>query len=125
MRFTLTSVCLMLCLALACSVFAADVITGKWSGERGPNPMERNPVTADLKYDGRNLTGTFNPGPNPATISKGTFNEKTGAVHLEAEAKGRGSETVHYVIDGKLEKNKITGKWTYENGAGDFTISKQ
>src|SRR5215469_16776057 len=106
---------LVLCLAIVCSLFAADTISGKWSGEWGPNSAERNPVSADLKYDGKAVTGTFNPGTNPATITKGSFNEKTGAVHLEADAKGRGGVSVHYTIDGKLEKGKITGTWKYEN----------
>lgn len=120
-----TSIALVLCLILSGGLLAADAISGKWSGEWGPNVNERNPVSADLKYDGKTVTGAFNPGMNPATISKGSYNEKTGAVHLEANAKGRAGETVHYVIDGKLEKGKITGTWKYENGSGDFAISKQ
>ena len=125
MRFVKTSLCILLCLLTVGSLLAADVISGKWAGEWGPNTMERNQVTAELKYDGKALTGTFNPGSNPATISKGSFNEKTGAVHLEAEGKGRGGVAIHYVVDGKLEKGKITGTWKYENGTGDFSISKQ
>jgi hypothetical protein len=125
MKFRNASIGLVLCLVITCALFAADAISGKWSGEWGPNSAERNPVSADLKYDGKALTGTFNPGSNPATISNGTFNEKTGAVHLEAEGKGRGGVAIHYVIDGKLDKNKITGTWKYENGTGDFTINKQ
>jgi hypothetical protein len=27
------------------------------------------------------------------------------------------------VIDGKLEKGRISGTWKYEKGNGDFTIS--
>jgi hypothetical protein len=80
---------------------------------------------AQLKYDGKAVTGTFNSGSNPAAISKGTFNEKTGVIHLEAEARGRIGARNHYVIDGKLENGTITGTWKYEKGNGDFTISMQ
>lgn len=125
MKLRNTFVCLVLLLAMAGVLLSADAISGKWSGEWGPNSVERNPVTADLKYDGKALTGTFNPGTSPAAISKGSFNEKTGAVHMEADGKGRGGIAVHYVIDGKLDKDKITGTWKYENGSGDFAISKQ
>jgi hypothetical protein len=125
MKFRSASIGVVLSFVITCTLFAADIISGNWTGEWGPNTMERNPVSAELKYDGKALTGTFNPGANPATISKGTFNEKTGAVHLEAEGKGRGGVAIHYVIDGKLEKGKITGTWKYENGTGDFAISKQ
>jgi hypothetical protein len=124
-RFRKTSIFIVLLLVTTCSLLAADPISGKWSGEWGPNTAERNPVTADLKYDGKILTGSFNSGNNQVTISKGSFNEKTGAVHLEAESTGRGGVAVHYVVEGKLDKGKITGTWKYENGSGDFQISKQ
>ena len=114
-----------LCLLITAVLVAADALSGKWDGEWGPNASERNPVSAELKYDGKNVTGTFNPGMNAATISKGTYNEKTGAVHFEAEGKGRGGVAVHYVIDGKLNQGKIIGNWKYENGAGDFSITRQ
>ena len=106
-------------------LFAADMVSGTWTGEWGPNSLERSQVVAELKYDGKVVTGTFNPGANSATISKGTFNEKTGVIHLEADGRGRGRAMNHYVIDGKLEKGKITGTWKYDKGEGDFTISKQ
>jgi len=123
-RRRMMTACLMLCLVTS-SVLAADMISGKWTGDWGPNDIERNHVVADLKYDGKTVTGTIDPGTTPVTISKGTFNEKTGDIHLQAEGKGRGTVTNHYSIDGKLEKNKIKGTWKYENGSGDFVISKQ
>jgi hypothetical protein len=124
-KLTLTSLCLMLWLSIAAFLYAADTISGKWTGEWGPNAIERNRVVAELKYDGKVVTGTFNPGSSLATISKGTFNEKTGIIHLEAEGRGRDGEKIHYVIDGKLDRGKITGTWKYENGSGDFAISMQ
>ena len=125
MRSTVISLCSVLCLLIAGFLFAADTISGTWTGEWGPNSFERSQVVAQLKYDGKAVTGTFNPGPNPVTILKGTFNEKTGVIHLEAEGKGRDGAKNHYVIDGKLENRKITGTWKYDKGAGDFTISMQ
>ena len=119
------SLSLVLYLSIAGFLFAADTISGTWTGEWGPNSIERSQVVAQLKYDGKVVTGVFNPGTNPATISKGIFNEKTGAIHLEADGRGRFSPKNHYVIDGKLEKGKITGTWKYDRGEGDFTISKQ
>jgi len=124
-RSTTTSLSLLLYLSIAGFLLAADTISGTWTGEWGPNTIERSQVVAQLKYDGKFVTGTFNPGPNPATISKGTFNEKTGVIHQEADGRGGGRATNHYVIDGKLERGKITGTWKYNKGEGDFTISKQ
>ena len=123
MRSTVMSLGLVLCLSIAGLLFAADTISGTWTGEWGPNTFERSQVVAQLKYDGKAVTGTIDPGSSSVTISKGTFNEKTGALHLEAEGRGRGGARNHYVIDGKLEKGTITGTWKYEKGNGDFTIS--
>jgi len=125
MRSTVTALFLVLCLSIAVFLFAADAISGTWTGEWGPNQFERSQVVAQLKYDGKAVTGTFNPGSNPATISKGTFNEKTGVIHLEADGRGRDGARNHYVIDGKLAKGTITGTWKYDKGNGDFRISMQ
>src|SRR5215813_1123752 len=125
MKSTVMALSAVLCLSIACLLFAADTISGTWTGEWGPNTFERSQVVAQLKYDGKAVTGTFNPGSNAVTISKGTFNEKTGVIHLEAEGRGREGARNHYVIDGKLENRKITGTWKYEKGNGDFTISMQ
>jgi hypothetical protein len=125
MRSTGIALCLVGALSIAGLLFAADAVSGTWTGEWGPNTFERSQVVAQLKYDGKAVTGTVNPGSDPITISKGTFNEKTRAIHLEAEGRGRGGARNHYVIDGKLDKGTITGTWKYEKGNGDFRISMQ
>ena len=117
--------CSVLCLSFAAFLFAADTISGTWTGEWGPNTFERNQVVAQLKYDGKAVTGTFNSGFTSVMISKGTFNEKTGVIHLEAEGRGRDGSRNHYVIDGKLVKGTITGTWKYEKANGDFKISME
>ena len=116
------------CLTLALPVFAqqkpgSDPISGTWTGDWGPSRYDRNPVTVDLKWDGKALTGTVNPGPNAVAIKIGAFDAKTNTVHLEADARGRG-QTFHYVIDGKLSNNTLSGSWNHDNRKGDFKITK-
>jgi hypothetical protein len=122
--------CLMIALAtgvaLAQEKKGADPISGTWSGDWGPSAADRNQVTVDLKFDGKALTGTVNPGPNAVQLSKSTFNPATGAVHMEADAKNpRGGAAVHYVIDGKIANGVMTGTWNHDNLKGDFKISKK
>jgi hypothetical protein len=116
---------IVICLVIALSVFAQDPLSGNWKGDWGPNARDRNQVTVVLKYDGKALTGMINPDLEPVRIQKGTFDSKTGAVHLEAMTPGRGGGTYHYVIDGKLDKGTITGSWNHETFKGDFKITKQ
>jgi hypothetical protein len=125
-------ICLMACVAVAGSALAqgkmaaADPVTGSWAGDWGPSAADRNEVTVELKYDGKALTGNVNPGPNAIAIQKGTFDPKTGAVHMEADAKNaRGGGVIHYVIDGKVDKNTMTGSWNHDNRKGDFKIAKK
>ena len=104
---------------------ASDAITGTWSGDWGPSASDRNQVTVDLKFDGKGgVTGTVNPGPNKIELMKSTFDAKTGAVHMEADAPGRGG-AVHFIIDGKLEKGVMTGSWNHDKVKGDFKITKK
>ena len=105
----------------------ADPISGTWSGDWGPSPGDRNDVTLVLKWDGKALSGNVTGGTNvssPIPLQKTSFDPKTGAVHMEADANSRG-RSVHYVIDGKVDKGAMTGSWNHDNRKGDFKIAKK
>ena len=116
-------------LVLAASAFAlqsgGDVLTGTWVGDWGPSPSDRNQVTVDLKWDGKALSGTVNPGPNAVALQKSTYDPKARAVHFEADAKGHSGNVVHYKIDGKVEGSTMTGSWSHDAMKGDFKITKK
>jgi hypothetical protein len=122
--------CLLACLALALPLLAqrgADPLSGTWTGDWGPNAQDRNTVNVDLKLDGKTVTGTvhsINYQRPDVTLQKSTFDPATGAVHLEADANGRGG-AVHYVIDGKLANGSISGSWNHGNVKGDFKLTKK
>ena len=107
-------------------LFAQDPLSGTWVGDWGPSATHRNNVTVELKWDGKALTGTVNPGPNAITLQKSTFDPKTSAVHMEADSKDmRGTGMVHFVIEGKVSGNTITGSWNHTGSKGDFKITKK
>src|SRR6266567_8949615 len=99
-------VCLFMCFAIdaagAARPTGADPLSGTWTGDWDPSAADRNQVTVELKWDGKALTGTVNPGPNAVALQRSTFDSKSGAVHMEADAKAPGGRTVHYLIDGKV-----------------------
>jgi len=120
---------LVACLFFVASVVAQapDPVSGTWTGDWGPSAGDRNKVTVDLKWDGKALTGNITAGDNVKSaipLTKNTFDPKTGAIHLEATAPTpRGS--VHYVVDGKVEKNAMSGSWNHDNRKGDFKLTKK
>jgi len=119
-------VCLLALFALAIPVIAQDPLSGNWAGDWGPTATHRNEVTVQLKWDGKALTGTVNPGPSAIMLQKSTFDPKTSAVHMEADSKDmRGTGTVHFVIDGKVSGTTMTGSWNHGTTKGDFKITKK
>src|SRR5262245_51021134 len=116
--------CLLICATALLVLAQGDPISGTWSGDWGPSATHRNPVTVQLKWDGKVLSGVVNPGPNAVTLQKTSFDAKTGAVHLEADAVGYAGK-VHFVVDGKVEKDTMTGSWNHDNRKGDFKIVKK
>jgi hypothetical protein len=111
---------------LAATLNAADnPLSGTWTGDWGPSAMDRNQVTVELKWDGKDLTGTVNPGPSAVELKKATFDPKTNAVHFEADTTNRRGNPIHYVIDGKVDGKTMTGTWNHDNRNGDFKITKK
>lgn len=121
--------CFVFLFTMVTSALAQDALTGNWSGDWGPSRTDRNPVTLALKWDGKALTGNVTGGEGviePIAVQKGTFDPKTGKVHMETESKNpRTGQTVHFIIDGMVEKGTMTGSWNHDNRKGDFKLTKK
>ena len=108
-------------------------LTGTWHGDWGPSATHRNDVTLVLEWDGKNISGLINPGPESIKLSKATmepsFDPKGWAVHFEADAKDHDGKPVHFVVDGKIEnltsiRRSIVGTWNHGNVKGDFKVTR-
>ena len=123
-------VTLLACLAVAATAAAqfGHPLKGSWSGDWGPNKDNRTHVLIEIKWDGKELTGTLNPGPDATPLQKLTLNPDAWTIHFEADDKDKAGKTVHYVVDGKLENlgaydRFITGTWTQGSTKGDFKVT--
>lgn len=104
---------------------------GQWSGEWGPknNPSR---LLLNLDWDGKEITGTINPGPNAATVKSVTFdytNPVVWLVKITAEGKDASGKPVAISVDGKLENlgaytKLFHGTWTQNGQKGDFTVTR-
>src|SRR5438045_6718035 len=78
-------------------------LKGSWSGDV-VNGATRTHVLVDLNWDGKNISGTINPGPNGAALTTARLDPATWMVHLEGDGEDASGANVHYVMDGKVEK---------------------
>jgi hypothetical protein len=104
-------------------------LVGTWYGDWGPSPDQRNDVTLVMSWDGKNVGGTINPGPDAVPFKVATLDSSTWTVHIEAEAKDRAGAIVRYTIEGKLENlgsynRSLKGTWTQGSLKGDFKITR-
>ena len=102
-----------------------DPLTGTWTGDWGPSKADRNDVTVQLRFDGKVLRGTVNPGKDQVALEKTSFDPQTGVVHMEAITQSASGRVLHYIIEGKLSDNTISGSWNHDNIKGDFKITKK
>jgi hypothetical protein len=105
-------------------------LKGSWIGTWSPNSVHGNDVLLVLTWDGKNITGTINPGTDNMVVKNATLNPDGWQVHLEADAKDKSGAAITYVIDGKIENlamhnRGITGTWKSQRGTGPFKINRQ
>lgn len=98
-------------------------LTGTWSGEWGTSAGQRNHVTFVMNWDGKNVTGVMNPGPDSVPITSVSVDPATWTVKIEANGKE------HIAAEGKIEDlgsyhRFIKGTWTQGTVKGDFKITR-
>jgi hypothetical protein len=99
--------------------------SGTWSGDYAVETDRREAISVDLRWEGTNLVGVVHGGPRSLPLTKASFKPETGAISMEFDAEGNGGRTVHYIIDGKVSSDVMTGTWTHDNQHGDFRVTKQ
>jgi len=120
--------CLM---ALPAAAQEGHPLKGSWLGTWTGNKIHGNDVLVVMTWDGKNITGTINPGTDNLVIKNASLNPEGWVVHLEADAKDKAGQSLTYVIDGKIENlplanRVITGTWKDgRGGEGAFRIGRQ
>lgn len=120
--------CLITCFAIAAPIFsqAGHPLKGSWSGDWG-FPGHRNRVLLLLDWDGNEISGTINPGPNAIAIETAELDPSTWTLTLEAMVPLQG-ELTRYFMEGTVENlgswtnRTITGTWRHGETNGDFRV---
>jgi hypothetical protein len=126
------------CLLVSCAASESDspaqgeALNGTWVGDFGPAFYDRNTISLELHWDGKEVSGMIRPGVQGGRmyrnfeafpIENTSFDPKTGSLKFEAMFKARSRR---YMIEGKLKKNTLSGTWNRpdDNRAGDFKLTK-
>ena len=135
-RRTFHFTCFLGCLSLIAAGFAqlafaqqGHPLTGTWSGDWGTSPTQRMQVTVVMNWDGKNVTGIINPGPDAIPIGSVYVDVTNWTVRIEADAKDGSGKSVHISAEGRLEdigSYHRTIKGTIHHGAmtGDFRLTR-
>ena len=124
-------------------------LSGTWYGDFGMSPGQRNDLTVIMKWNGTNISGLVNPGPNAVPIKTARMDVKVGEagqrgqngqpgtqptpsefmVHFELDAKNKAGGMDHFVFDGHLENpvagnRSMVGTWTCGSTKGDFRLRR-
>jgi hypothetical protein len=98
---------------------------GTWSGDYGPDAERREPISLDLRWEGSNLRGVVHAGPRSMDLTEVSFKAETGVIAMEFDAQGNYGQKVHYVIDGKVEGDAMSGTWSHDSQQGDFRLRRK
>ena len=82
-----------------------------------------------MSWDGKNVNGIINPGPDVIPMKVAMLDSIKWTVHIEADAKDSSGNPEHIVIDGKLDnilsyKRTLVGSWSHGNVKGDFKLTR-
>src|SRR3954469_15363259 len=118
--------CIIGCLAIAASVRAQEghPLSGTWAGDWGSG-AQRTHLTVVMNWDGKNVTGTINPGPDAISIGSVMLDPTRWTVRIEADGKDSAGKPAHISAEGQLDDigsyhRKIAGTWTQGSTKGDF-----
>jgi len=105
-------------------------LNGSWIGDWGTSATQRNRVVIEMKWTGKELAGSINPGPNRIPFKVATINPNDWSLHIEADGKDAQGRAVTYVIDGKVDNlgsynRDISGTWNVGSTKGNFKIFRQ
>jgi len=111
--------------APAAPAVAGDPPAGRWSGDYGPDADRRERISVELRWEGSDLRGVVQPGMRDLEIVKASFKPETRAITMEFDAQGNNGQTIHYIIEGKVEGNTMSGSWHHDDQVGDFRVSRE
>jgi len=126
-RRTIAVACSVLCAAGMAWAQEGHPLSGTWAGDCGP---QRSHVTVVMAWDGKNVTGTINPGPDAVAIGSVALDVTNWAVRIEADGKDASGKPAHILAEGRIEDlvsyhRRIVGTWTQGSAKGECRLTRE
>ncbi len=104
-------------------------LKGTWHGTFGSNAKIRTDVTMVLDWDGKQISGLVNPGPDSVKLRQATLDPSQWAAHFEFDMKDKSGAVSHVVVDGKMDdvtliRRSIIGTWKQGDVVYDFKMTR-
>lgn len=131
MRARLYSAAAVLCaLALPGLAQEGHPLKGSWIGVWEDNDTHDEFVVVILDWNGREISGTINPGTDNIRLTSATLNPENWSVRLVANTEDASGRAVDYIIEGTIDElelpsRSIKGTWRNGNDRGNFEIRRQ
>lgn len=124
------------CLAVSAAAQEGHPTTGTWHGDY-TSGSTKNDLTVILKWDGTNITGSINPGPNAKPIKSAVMNITPGKAAPQGQQSTQGTPPIFAVkfevdgmtFDGTIKNpvavnRQLTGTWSRGAEKGTFQIRR-
>lgn len=101
-------------------------LDGTWRGEWGTSANERTKVVIVMKWDGENINGLINPGPESINFKSAVLEAETWTLHIEAD----NADGMPIIIEGQLDNigsynRTIEGTWIQAGAENTFKIRRE
>jgi hypothetical protein len=105
-------------------------MSGVWVGDWGFSASERKRVVIVLEWEGTDLSGVINPGPNAVQVKLASADPSDWSLHMEADTVNATGQPATWIIDGQIDdlgtyNRTIAGSWNVGNEQGTFSITRQ
>jgi hypothetical protein len=101
-------------------------LDGTWRGSWSSNDGSDNAVVIVMKWDGSNIQGVINPGPNSTPFASAMLEPSTWTVHIAAEPKDAAAVSIVGTLQDIGAYNRfIQGTWTQSGSEHNFRITRE
>ena len=102
-------------------------LVGTWQGTWG---ADDNFLTLILTWDGVQLHGIVNPGPDSSELGQSSVDSSTWHVQLDMPVTDNNGATAALTLDGTINNigsrlRTLTGTWRRQGQSGPFTLQRQ